>query len=174
VNAALATPNTTSTTWSYNFDPGVNGSFTASAAAIDAGNNLDTSPGTSDFTIDAPPVPDTVAPNGTVTVPTANQVFPNDQITFSGDATDNVVVPSVQLAIRNRTTGQWFNGTGWQASFIWFTNATLTSPGSAATGWNYTWAPPAGSGSYLIQARANDAAANFDQTRPSVNFSVTG
>jgi DNA-binding beta-propeller fold protein YncE len=57
--------------------------------------------------------PDTTPPNGTVDVPTPNQVFGAGTITLEGDATDNVGVAQVRVAIRNVTTQQWWTGTGW-------------------------------------------------------------
>ena len=175
VDATLGT-GTTSRTWEYGFDPGGNGSFTVTAAAVDAGTNVDQTPaGPVAFSIDAPAEDDIIPPNGTVTVPTPNQVFPTGQpIAFTGQATDNVGVGSVQVAIRNRTTLQWLqpNGT-WGATFRWLDGATLSNPNGQSTGWTYNWlTPPAGSGIYLIQVRARDAALNSNPTRPSVNFSI--
>jgi len=174
VDAVLGT-GTTSRTWDYAFDPGGNGTFTVTATAVDAGNLADQTPaGPITFMIDAPPADDTVAPNGTVTVPTLNQVFPAGQpIVFSGQATDNVGVANVQIAIRNRSTLQWLqpNGT-WGATFRWLDGALLDNVGGLTTGWTYNWNPPAGNGIYLIQLRARDAAGNVDPTRPSINFSI--
>ena len=169
VDATLGT-GTTSRTWEYGFDPGGNGSFTVTAAAVDAGTNVDQTPaGPVAFSIDAPAEDDIIPPNGTVTVPTPNQVFPTGQpIAFTGQATDNVGVGSVQVAIRNRTTLQWLqpNGT-WGATFRWLDGATLSNPNGQSTGWTYNWlTPPAGSGIYLIQVRARDAALNVESDPP--------
>ena len=175
VDATLGT-GTTSRTWEYGFDPGGNGNFTVTAAAVDAGTLVDQTPaGPVGFTIDAPAEDDIVPPNGTVSVPTANQVFPaGQQVVFAGQATDNVGVANVQVAIRNRSNLLWLqpNGT-WSSTFRWLDGAVLDNPNGLSTGWSYPWlTQPAGNGIYLIQVRARDAALNVDPTRPSVNFSI--
>ena len=170
-NATLGTPGGTSTTWSYTWTPPFTGSFSVLVESVDAANNVAVPKPTRAFTVSNTP-PDTTAPNGTVTVPTANQAFPHAAVVVSGQATDNVGVTKVNIAIKNRTTGQWWSGTAWQATFKWFAVATLLSPGGTSTGWQYAWSPPAGAGSYALQVRADDAAGNIDPTQPFVNFTV--
>ena len=97
----------------------------------------------------SPPPVDTQAPNGTVTTPTSGQAFTSSPIVFSGNATDDLSVTNVRVAIRNASTQQWWNGTAWQATIVQF-EATLTAPGTPSTGWSYAWAPPA-AGSYAVQ-----------------------
>ena len=105
-------------------------------------------------------------------------MFPNGPIAFSGNATDNVGVSSVQVAIRERNstgTGRWLQANGtWAAGFVWLNGSVLGTPNGTSTSWTYNWTPPTVRpvNTFLIQVRANDAAGNFDQTRPSVNFSV--
>ena len=53
-------------------------------------------------------------PDGTVSVPTNNQAFTTAPISFSGNATDDLSVTNVRVAIRNASTQQWWNGTAWQ------------------------------------------------------------
>jgi hypothetical protein len=182
VNAGLATPNATASTWSYSFSPGVAGSFTVAAAAADATGNADATPdgATTGFSLTSAP-PDTVNPDATVAVPTAGGFLAGPAVVLSGNANDNVGVGAVDVAVRNRTAGadfnKWWNGTGWQTVFVWFAQATLDSPGSASTGWSYTWNSPA-PGPYTLQVRARDTATspaggNADASRPSVQFTVT-
>jgi DNA-binding beta-propeller fold protein YncE len=165
----VTTPGGTSTSWQYGWTPPATGAYQITLRAGDAAGNFDATRPYYNFTVVSSA--DTVPPNGTVTVPSVNQVFPNGPVAFSGNATDNVGVTGVQLAIRNRTTMQWWSGSGWQAGFKWFTLATLGTPGGTSTTWQYTWMPP-GTGSYALQVRADDAAGNQDPTKPFINFSV--
>ena len=74
--------------------------------------NADLSPATRTFSVSAGGGPDTVAPNGTLSVPTNNQVFTGGVVTMSGGATDNIDVGRVGVAIRNTATGQWLRSNG--------------------------------------------------------------
>ena len=169
--ATLAAPGATSTTWSYTWTPPMTGSFSVLVESVDAAGNVAVPKPTRAFTV-SNTAPDTVAPNGLVAVPASNQSFPHAAVLMSGSATDNVGVSNVNIAIKNRTTGQWWSGSGWQATFKWFAVATLGTPGGTSTGWQYSWNPPAGAGSYALQVRADDAAGNIDPTQPFVNFTV--
>lgn len=123
-----------------------------------------------EFSIGPPLPPDPVPPNGTVTVPTKNQAFPLGTVAMSGAATDDVGVAAVDVAIQNRTTLQWWTGTGW-GTFKWL-GATVASPGATSTTWAYNWPAPA-TGTYALQVRAVDGAGNVDPTKPWVTFRVT-
>ena len=51
----------------------------------------------------------------------------------------------------------------------------MASPGGTSTGWTYPWTPPSGgSGQYVLQVTAVDAAGNLDPTKPWVSFNVSG
>lgn len=168
VNATLATPNTTSSTWSYSFNSGTAGSYTVSAAATDASNNADATPAAVGFTTVG--AADTVAPDGTLTVPAVNQVFPLGPVAMSGTATDNAGVGGVKVAIRNNATMQWWNGTGWGA--FQYVNTTVDTPGGTSTGWSYTFNAPA-AGAYGVMVQAVDNAGNVDPTKPWRAFTVS-
>lgn len=117
-------------------------------------------------------VPDTTAPDATITAPANNANVPNGPITFSGTATDNVGVARVEMMIKDRTTNKYWNGTAWVTGFSWITpGATLASPGATSTSWSFTWTPPV-TGPYAVSVRAVDAAGNIDATRPFNNFTV--
>jgi DNA-binding beta-propeller fold protein YncE len=117
--------------------------------------------------------PDTTPANGTATVPTPNQVFSGVPVAMSGNATDDVGVTSVTVAIKDRTTGLWYRSNGTWGSFQQQA-AVLSSPGATSTGWSYGWTPaPGGSGAYAVQVAASDAAGNVDPTKPWVPFNVT-
>jgi YVTN family beta-propeller protein len=166
----VASPGATSTSWSYAWTPPASGSYQITVRAGDAALNYDPTRPYNTFSVVS--ATDTTPPDATVTVPAANQAFPNGPVAFNGLATDNVGVTSVQVAVRNRTTGRWWSGTAWQPTFKWFAAATLGTPGGASTTWQYTWTPPA-TGIYALMVRADDAAGNQDPTKPYVNFSVT-
>jgi hypothetical protein len=71
-----------------------------------------------------------VAADATITAPTNNQVAPLAGVTFTGNATDNIGVAGVRVAIQNRTTKRWLSATGtWVTSTTWLPGAALSSPG---------------------------------------------
>ena len=168
--ATLDVPGGTSVNWTRTWTP-IAGSFAVNVITTDAVGNEDPNRPNVLFTVTAG-APDTQAPNGTVTVPTANQTFQLGTVIMSGNATDNVGVGQVLVAIKNKTTSQWWNGSAWQSGFVWAGNASLGSPGAPSSAWSYSWAAPA-AGSYLLQVRADDTSGNMDPTKPSVSFSVT-
>ncbi len=116
--------------------------------------------------------PDTTDPNGTVAVPTTDQVFTSVPATLSGAATDNVGVTAVRVAIQDRVSGRWL-----RRDNTWGTiqqhQAALASPGATSTAWTFAFTPaPGGSGRYTVRVTAVDGAGNVDPTKPSVNFEV--
>ena len=113
--------------------------------------------------------PDTAAPNGTVSAPTNGQVLTSSPITFSGNATDDLSVTNVRVAIRNVTTSQWWNGSAWQTA-IFQHEAILTAPGTTSTAWSLRGCRR-GAGSYAIQVTAVDGVGKVDATKPWVPFS---
>ena len=115
--------------------------------------------------------PDAADPNGTVTSPTNNQVVQPGPRTFTGNATDDVSVTNVRVAIRNVTTMQWWNGTGWGSTFVNL-EATLTAPGTTSTAWSLAWTVPTGTANYAIQVTAVDGTGKVDATKPWVPFRV--
>ena len=116
--------------------------------------------------------PDTTPPDGSVTTPTKDQTFTSVPAGLSGEASDDIGVDHVRVAIQDRVSKAWLRANGtWGA----FQNhqATLASPGAATTGWSYAFTPPAGgSGRYTVQVAAVDAAGNVDPTKPWVPFEV--
>jgi N-acetylglucosamine-6-sulfatase len=114
---------------------------------------------------------DVSPPNGTVTVPTRNQVLQGDgPFALSGTATDDVGVSRVDVAIKDRTTNRWLqpNGT-WSPTFAWLSGA-LASPGAPTTGWGFSFAGEPGQ--YTIGARARDTSGKLDPSVPWVQFGV--
>jgi len=117
--------------------------------------------------------PDTIAPNGTLTVPTPNQTFASPPVQMNGTATDNVGVAAVQVAVKDRTTGLWLRTNGTWGTFQ-AQNAVLASPNTTSTAWTFSFTPPSGgSGLYAVQVIAKDGAGLVDPTKPWVQFSIT-
>lgn len=169
LDATVAGPGATSTTWSYVWAPPAAGNYAVTVRIDDtSGNTTGTLPQVNFSTL---ATADTIAADGTVSAPTQNQAIPLAAIPFSGSAVDDVAVGSVKVAIRNTATLQWWNGSGWSASFTWL-DASLTSPYMVSTAWSYTWEPPA-TGSYALQVRAEDTSGNVDPTKPWITFTVT-
>lgn len=161
----------TSKSYAFKFLGGTYGhSYTASIRSRDISSNASTTVTRTFLITENPQAPDTTPPETTYTVPTAAQTFPLGQIAFSGTGTDDRGVTTAQVAIKSATLNQWWNGTGWQASFVWV-NATVTSPGATSTTWTYNWTPAA-VGSYSFMARVGDGAGNLDTSNPLVGFTV--
>ncbi len=156
VNAAVTGSGTPSATWSYAFTGGTAGSYTVSATAVDASNNLDASPATRGFTLSGSP--DTTAPSPTVTTPAqVNATVTGMSVAIGGNVTDDTGTTAVRINIQDTVSKLWWTGSGWGA----FTNVptTLTAPGSTNTTWSYTFSPPA-TGKYGYQVTAVDSAGN--------------
>lgn len=115
--------------------------------------------------------PDTVAPDGTVSSPTSGEALPSGQtVVLSGDATDDVGVAVVQVALRDRVSGSWFQGDGTWGPHRWL-DAAVVTPGGTAVTWSYD-AGVLADGSYGFSLRTVDGAGNDDPSRPWTTFTV--
>jgi sugar lactone lactonase YvrE len=132
--------------------------------------------------VDISPGPDTAPPSISITSPAANQGLSGSPVTVAGSASDDVGVSSVIVAIyRSLNGGQYWNGTGWQATNT-AVPATVTTPNATSTDWSYTFNAPPG-GTYAVAAVAYDAATNYgiasyrlfsivETTKPVVSLST--
>ena len=147
-----------------------NGSYALTATAVDASTNADASPATRSFSVSVGGGPDTVAPNGTLTGPTNNQVFTVRMVPMSGGATDNVNVGTVGVAIKRLSTGQWLQPNG---TFGTWANigTTFTSDNGTSVTWSYT-TPTLPPGQYRVNVEVFDAAGNKDGTKATALFTV--
>lgn len=116
---------------------------------------------------------DSTAPKVTVTKPSGTTAVPVPT-TLAGTVTDNTRVGTVELAIQNQTTKQWWDGrtSTWAATKQW-TNAGVKGSGSSSAQW---WFPLIGAQrgeGYRLEVRAFDARLN---TSPIVvkTFSTSG
>jgi DNA-binding beta-propeller fold protein YncE len=172
--ANLGTPAGASTTWSYQWTPpaGGSGQYAVQVTAVDAAGNVDASKPWVPFNVSSGGGGDTIAPNGTVSVPSSNQTLNGIPAQLSGRASDNVGVTQVRIAIRDRSSGQWLRGNGTWGTFQNH-QANLSNAGGATTNWTFSFTPaPGGSGRYSLLVTAVDAAGNVDPTKPSVPFQL--
>jgi hypothetical protein len=147
-----------------------NGAYALTAAAVDASTNADLSPATRTFSVSAGGGPDTVAPNGTLSVPTNNQVFTGGVVTMSGGATDNIDVGRVGVAIRNTATGQWLRSNGTFGAWM-ILDATVTADNGTSVTWSFT-TPNLPVGSYRVNVELFDAAGNKDASKATALFRI--
>lgn len=146
----------TPSSWSARFVPEAGESYSdsASGTCFDEGD---------------PPPGDTAPPTSSVTSPARNTKVPSP-VAFSGQATDDVGVDRVRVAIRDQATRLWLQSNGtWAATFRQF-DATLSSRGAASTGWTFSRALPAGQ--YGVSVRAVDKSAKQQTPDTWVTFSV--
>ena len=140
----VANPGAAATGWSFSHTLPSAGGYTVQLRVTDTSANQNPTPRPSiTFTATSGPS-DTATPTGTVTAPAsgANVIAP---VVITGTAGDDVGVATVQVSIKQTATGLWWNGSAWQATSV-KVNATLASPGAAATTWSYTLASPAPGG----------------------------
>lgn len=92
-----------------------------------------------------------------------------------GNATDNVAVSTVTVAIARDADGAYWDGISatWTAGPFW-NEATITAGrDTMLAAWQYTWSlPSADESSYTIQVRAADGAGNLDVAPASANVQV--
>ena len=172
LNATLATPGGTSTTWTLGVDLPTKGEFAVTAFAIDTAGQQDTStsgatarylvyPGDADPTI-----------SDTLFSPTEGTAFTDARIFVSGRAEDDTAMGSVQVAIVN-SLGQYMSSSGTfsSTSESWRT-AFLNSPGTPGSNFSYT-TPVIPSGAYTVRARAVDAYGQVQATPREAHVTVT-
>ena len=119
---------------------------------------------------DAAP-PDNTQPNALWTSPASQSTGPAP-ISLAGTATDNVGVDRVELLIRDRVTGDYWNDTtnSW-GSFTRFP-ANLNGAGTPSASFNYQFNPGSGSGLYRARAFAIDTSDNQDSSAPNRQFQI--
>lgn len=168
--AALGSPSSPTTSWSFTWTPPADGSYAISVAARDAAGNRG-GPAAVSFTVTTPPPPsDTQSPDTLVT--RQSGWFSAKPLRFAGGAVDNTGVTGVRVGIQNTATGLWWHADGTWGAFQSY-EAALSSAGAASTSWNFAWTPPA-AGSYGVNAVAYDAAGNRDPSSAWAPFKVSG
>jgi outer membrane protein assembly factor BamB len=115
-------------------------------------------------------------PNTLFSNPANNATLPNPggNLRLSGSATDDAHVERVLVAIKNKNTNAWWNGTTGTWKNIYHENvATLSNPGGTSTNWNYDVPMPPTGGVFFAQAEAVDDDGQHDPTVAQVNFTVS-
>ncbi len=155
LDATLASPGATSTTWSLSVDLPVQGDWSVTAYAVDTAGQQDTSTSgaTARYQIypgDEPPVL-----NEGLLNPLEGTEFSDGRIFVSGRAEDDQAMDEVEVGIVN-DAGQYMSSSGSFTSTnpSWRT-AFLTSPGTPGSNFSYT-TPVIPPGAYAVQVRAID------------------
>ena len=99
-------------------------------------------------------------PLASITQPADNATLPNPNgsVVVAGDASDDQGVVAVLVAVKSRNTNNWWNGTTrtWTKTFSQ-NEATMSSPGGAATRWEISFPASPKGDSYVVYAEAVDA-----------------
>lgn len=155
LDATLASPGATSTTWSLSRDLPVQGDWGVTAYAVDTAGQQDTSTtgATARYQIypgDQPPVL-----NEDLLNPIEGTEFPDGKIFVSGRAEDDQAMERVEVGIVN-SLGQYMSSSGTFTSTTasWRT-AFLNSPGTPGSNFSYT-TPVIPPGAYTVRVRAVD------------------
>jgi PKD repeat protein len=156
VNANLASPNATSTSWTLPVDLPTNGNYSVTAIAVDTSDQYD--PSSSNATArylvypgDAPPQ---ILPN--LFSPADGTAFTESRIVTSGRAEDDLSIANVQVAIMNNATGLYMSSSGTFNTGERYISAFINSPGSPGSNFSYT-SPIVPDGTYTLKVRPVDA-----------------
>ncbi len=174
----------TSATWQYEVVLPHEGAWRMTATAIDSSGQSDLRGDTRDWTVSATGVPPTVAISTPVvmTPPTsvpAVLVTPGTVVTFSGTANDDDRLKSVEISLRNTSTGESLAADGtWGAdSIAGYHRISPTNLGAATYNWSYTTVPLT-PGQYSFSVRATDSldltTSSSNQGRLSLTVQVPG
>jgi PKD repeat protein len=173
LNATLASPGATSTTWTLPVDLPTKGEFAVTAFAVDTAGQQDTS--TSGATARYLVYPGDTDPSlvETLASPTEGTAFTEARIAVSGRAIDDVGIGEVEVEVVD-SLGRYMSSSGnftstnesWRSAF-------LTSPGTPGSNYSYT-TPAIPDGAYTVRVRAVD---NYGQVQPvprDVHVTVSG
>ncbi|RAY11381.1 hypothetical protein DPM19_30620 [Actinomadura craniellae] len=159
------------TAWSYTWTPPAGGDYLVQVFAADPAGATDPTPPFARFT--ALDLPARERPAAALAQPAQDQPVPaGTPLTARGLAADDMGVREVQIAVQDRGTGRWWHADGSWGGQQW-QQAALAAPGTALTGWSYTWTPPA-DGDYAFQVRARDTAGQTDPDLPYRRFAGDG
>ncbi|MFN8188916.1 MAG: PKD domain-containing protein [Nocardioidaceae bacterium] len=170
VNADLASPGATSTTFSLSRDLPTEGDWSVTAYAYDTVGQIDTS--TTGATARYQIYPGDVAPvfNETLRTPKGGETYTEGRIPLTGRVEDDREIASVQVAVRN-SAGFYMSSTGtFTSTTESWRNAFLNSPGSPGSNYSYT-TPVIPDGSYTVRVRGVDN--HGFTTNPSLDATVT-
>ncbi len=153
VPATLADRGAASSGYTYSFSPGVAGGYYyVAAVAIDTNYNVGVS-GWHGFSLT-----DSTLPTVSLTAPAEN-VSSASPLTITGSAGDDTGVLATAVAVYRTSTGQYWNGSGWQTAFA-MVPATTASPGAVASTFSAT-VPVTPPGTYLVAGFVYDTNYNY-------------
>jgi len=112
--------------------------------------------------------PETNPPTTTITSPTGVAV--SSPPSFTGTATDDTTVATVEVNLVRDSDGFSWDGGAWVAGVTWL-------PADGRASWSFSDGPAAGSyanGTYTVWSRATDVAGNTETSPPSVQYEWTG
>ncbi len=163
----------TSATWSYDVTLPHEGVWRASATAIDTAGQPDLRSATRDITFNSSAVAPSVTINQPVamtppfTVPSFT-VTPGQPITFSGTATDDDSLSTVEISLRNTSTRENLGADGTWGVNVIAGNHRISPQSLSGPSYNWSYTTPFNltPGSYTFTVRATD---NDDLTTSSNN-----
>lgn len=172
VSATLATPNATSTTWSYALHlPGA-GDYSVTALAFDTSGQQSSS--TTGATVRYGYYPGDAAPGFEAALgqPVDGSAFTEGKIVVTGRAVDDLSIARVEVGVVD-SLGRYMSATGtftsttpsWRAAF-------LNSPGSPGSNFSYT-TPVIPDGTYTVYVRPTDNHNQVGELRTSTGVTVT-
>jgi len=111
-------------------------------------------------------------PDVTLAHPAAGATVPGAPVRFAGTVTDETAVASVQVAVQDRSTGQWFDPTNstWNDRQTWAISP-LAGATSTSMSWAWSFVGLEYAGRYTVLVRAVDVAGNSSSVR-SADFEV--
>ncbi|QYJ04851.1 PKD domain-containing protein [Nocardioides panacisoli] len=154
LEATLASPGATSTTWSLPVDLPTEGDWRVTAYAVDTAGQQD--PSTSGASARYVIYPGDRAPTLTENLlnPLEDSEFVDGKVFVSGRAEDDRSMAEVEVAVVNEA-GEFMGSTGSFGSRESWRGAFLTSPGTPGSNFSYT-TPVIPPGAYVVRVRAID------------------
>ncbi|MFC7582751.1 Ig-like domain-containing protein [Nonomuraea antimicrobica] len=141
------------TAWSHTWSQAVPGEYGVQVTAYDAAGVPDATLPWAPFTVVALPAAGTGAATA---APAAQELLPvRAATTARGLARAGAGVAAVDLAIKNRVTGQWWRADGTWGAHQWH-RTRLATPGGPLTEWSFAWTPPQ-AGEFATQVRTTSA-----------------
>ncbi|MBM0227075.1 MULTISPECIES: Ig-like domain-containing protein [Micromonospora] len=168
VNAALASPGATSTTFGLPIDLPTKGEYSVEAWAVDTAGQQDgsTSGATARYLVYPGDLDPRLEPSLT---PQDAQVYTDSRIVVTGRAVDDVGMARVEVQILN-SAGQGMNSAGVFGGSPWI-SAFLTSQGSPGSNFAYT-SPVVPAGAYTVSIRAVDNYGQLQQPPKTIPVTV--
>jgi hypothetical protein len=170
LDAGLASPGATSTSWTLSKDLPASGSYSVTAYALDSSNQLDpsTTGATATYKYYPGDLPPALLPD--LSSPSEGTAFTDSRIFVSGRAEDDIAIARVDVAIVN-SAGLYMSSSGAFSSTERWIPAFLNSPGSPGSNYSYT-TPILNDGAYKVRVRPVDNHGFFPAYR-EVNVTVS-